>query len=163
MVAIYCANKMSKWLREVKPLPLVANYQNSWNANLFKVEGKNYLLCVHNPTAYCLLFPEIKKADTKNFKNWFLCRLTDQFSFDGIDPALATSFPVEECGFFKTNNQRRTIGILTTWISEIKYSLRLQGVPAMDCFQHVNRAFNKRPVGGKVYTFPVENMREFLL
>lgn len=153
---------MTKWLGAVNPLPENPIAENSWNANQFKIECKNWLICIHNPTAYCLLIPEIKKADMKAFQLWFYPRLSEQFHYDGIEPELAAVFPFSNIEFFKTNNHKRMIGIMNRQFTDLKYSFpRWGGVDNLSLLE-ANHRFNDIPIGPSPYTWPIKEMRGFL-
>jgi len=161
MANIYCTNKMAKWLGSAKSLP-ENPMEYFWNANLFKIERKNWLICVHNPTAYTLFFSEIKKSDLKSFDNMFFLRLKEQMAYEGIDPQLANSFPHSPIDFYKTNNHKRIIGIMNSHVSDVKYSMPYWGGTDNISLLEINYRLNQTPIGPNPYTFPIEEVTKFL-
>ncbi len=153
---------MAMWLGTAQALPENPALENTWNANLFKIERKNWLICVHTPTAYSIVFPEIKKADTKQFELWFYPRLSEQLHRDGIEPELISAYPSSPLVFFKTNNHSRTIGIMTTHVGDLKYMIPRRGGTQNVGLLEINHTINRVPMGPHPYTWPIGSMREFL-
>lgn len=162
MINIFCTNKMSKWLGSVKPIPQFSLKENFWNANLFKVERKNWLVCVHSPTTYCLFFPEIKKSELFAFEPLFYARFLEQLQYEGIAEELPSSISTSPIHFYKTNNNKRAIGILNMQVSDLKYSLPYWGGLDEIGYKEVNNRANCKPIGPNPYSWPNESMKQWL-
>jgi hypothetical protein len=161
MPTIYTSLKMAKWMGPVLPIPENSPVENTWNANIFRVQRKQWLFFIHNPTAFVLLFPEVKKADTVDFEAAFYARWKEQLAFEGIESDLIAKLSPEKVLFHRTNKHFRNIGLMTNHLGDFKYYAG-QLEPHELQVTALNHNFNRVPTGPSPYTFPVKEMRKFL-
>ena len=126
MTAIYCSNKL-KQLIGSSVLDLPVNPKNSllgdWNGHLFSLDKRKCLAFVNNKTYYSLFFTDILKKDLVDFNDLFLSRLIQQLIFDRVTDLGIISLIKQETGnltFFRTNNDKRTIGTMNDLIYQFK-------------------------------------------
>jgi hypothetical protein len=161
MPTIYTSLKMARWIGPVLPLPENPPVEDTWNANLFRVDRKQWLFFIHNPTAFVLVFPEVKKADLQHFDTIFAERFRNQLASEGIGQDLIDRVAVEPVAFYRTNNHSRNIGLMNNHLMNFKY---FRGFPDTEIpsVNRINRWFTNVPTGPSHFTWPVEEMRKFL-
>ena len=110
---LHCTGKMTKWIGKLpKPEP-GTDPSNSWNIDLIKVEGRQWLLAVHYPTCFSLLFSGIRKSQMKDFAGIFHARWVEQMEFEGIlFEKLPAGFLHQPLILQSSNNNRRNLGIM---------------------------------------------------
>lgn len=145
----------------VLPLPENPPVENTWNANIFRVERKQWLFFIHNPTAFVVLVPEVKKSQMKSFQDVFYERWAEQLEYEGIEPELIKGLEPEPVSFYRTNRHFRTIGVMTNHLSDFRYYCgeleQEELIPTV-----LGHKFNGVPTGPHPYTYPIKEMRKFL-
>jgi|GEM_PF-5203346 len=89
-----------------------ADPHDSWNIDRILVERRQWLLAVHYPTCYTLLFAGLKKSQMKDFASLFHARWVAQMEFEGIlFEKLPAGFLHEPINLRSSNN-KRNLGIM---------------------------------------------------
>lgn len=171
MPRIYCTKKLDGFIGNVdQDLPFDIIYRSllDWNAHLFLAERKKCLVFVNNRTAYSVFIFGVSKKDLKNIDELFYGRLIEQLKHDKIindNESFETFFPVEKLKFYKTNNDRKTIGRINDFVSLFKSHLfrKYEGLTNMDIV-HENGLINSTPTGipgeiKKTWSSPVKNLK----
>lgn len=122
---IYCTNKLEKLIgkklmaTEPEPVGLLGN----WNANLFPLSGRKCLILVNDVTYYPIIFLDVLKKDILNFHELIYERLIMQLAFDDISTSEACREKLKaacEPHFLKTNNNRKVLGTINSFIYELE-------------------------------------------
>ena len=171
---IYCTKKLEEFIGNVNqelPSKIIYRSVSDWNAHLFYVERKKCIVFVNNRTAYSVFLVDIKKKDLKNIDLLFYQRLIKQFRHDNINSgnvSFEKHFPVENLKFYKTNNDRKTIGRINDFVGMFKTHLVYKyGELKNMNIVYENGLFNSTPTGKpgevkKTWSNPIENMRNEL-
>lgn len=170
MPRIYCTKKLESFIGNADqdlPSDMIYRSLQDWNAHLFFADRKKCLVFVNNRTAYSLFLADILKKDLKNIDLLFHRRLFEQLKHDNIlntDEAFKSIFPPEELKFYKTNNDRKTIGRINDFVNMFKVHLFYK----YDKFENMNIIYengliNTAPTGipgemKKTWSSPIENM-----
>lgn len=163
MAIIYCTGKMEKWLGKVNPLPEAPQVENTWNTQVLTINRKNWVYCIHNPTAYSLLIPEVKKSEMNKFGSLFYPRLVEQMTIDGIDAELIAKFPQTETVFYKTNNHKRIIGVMNSVLGMLSHYVESKDELDLNSIAYANNRLNKYLIGkGKSYVYALDEMNQYL-
>ena len=95
----------------------------NWNCNYFSIDRKKYLAFTNNKTLYSIFIRDFRNANTSRLSQIFATRLLEQLHFDQIQ--VPESFikqlanKCQEARFFKTNNDKITIGVLNRATSDL--------------------------------------------
>ncbi len=104
---------MSKWIGKLPKPEAGTDPTDSWNIDLIRVERRQWLLAVHYPTCYTLLFSGIRKSQMKDFASIFHARWVEQMNFEGIlFEKLPAGFLNQPLILQSNNNNRRNLGIM---------------------------------------------------
>jgi hypothetical protein len=173
MAIIYCSNKLKTFLGakyfQSSENQLPSPYGH-WNAHLFYVEGKKYLILMHNLTRYSVVLPKVVKADFSDLEALFFPRLLAQMQYDGVGTVaqLADSLrywsPLQ---LAPTNNDKSVLGSLNDFLFrfELQRQYRVDENPGLELLNHL---LNDSPVGSRFNKapdacWPIVNMRKLLL
>lgn len=127
---VHCTAKLGKLLA-VKPVPLPEN-PDTWNAHLFPYNRRKCIIFVHALTGYCLLALDVLKADLRDMPAVFADLLHKQLHGEWpmhtgrIDAWLREQAPAV---IAPTNGDKRTLGIINSYIGDIDYVLERHHPP----------------------------------
>ncbi len=170
MLRIYCTKKLEKFIGNVDqelPSDIIHRSIFDWNAHLFFVERKKCIAFINNRTAYSVFLTDIKKKDLEVIDLYFYRRLINQFRHDKVineNESFEKLFPSGNLKFYKTNNDRKTIGRINDFVDMFKTHLdyKYGELKYMD-ITYENGLFNRTLTGipgetKKTWSNPVENM-----
>lgn len=170
MPRIYCTKKLESFIKDVDhdlPSDLIYRSLLDWNAHLFFAERKKCLVFVNNKTAYSIFMINLLKNDLKHIDVLFHRRLIEQLEYDkiiGTNESCESLFPHEELKFYKTNNDRKTIGRINDFVYMFKSHLfyKYDQLKNMDII-YENGLINSTPTGKpgemkKTWSNPIENL-----
>ena len=104
---------MTKWIGKLPKPEVGADPADTWNIDLIKVERRQWLLAVHYPTCFTLLFSRIRKSQMKDFAGIFHSRWGEQMNFEGIlFEELPAGFLKQPLILQSSNKNRRNLGIM---------------------------------------------------
>ncbi len=171
MLRIYCTKKLEAFIGSVDqelPSDIIHRSIFDWNAHLFSVERKQCIAVINNRTAYSVFLVGIKKKDLKVIDLYFYHRLIQQFRHDkviGENESVEKLFAGGNLKFYKTNNDRKTIGRINDFVYMFKthLSYKYEKLENMDIV-YENGLFNSTPTGKpgenkKTWSRPIENMK----
>ncbi|MBL7889421.1 MAG: hypothetical protein JNL24_07715 [Bacteroidia bacterium] len=172
MTTIYCSNKLKDFIgpTNLKSYDnLTPNKLGDWNAHIFVYGRRKNLILINNISYYTLIFPNIKKADFKNFEDLFIKRLSDQLLFDNIieiehAPILKQRLlPVK---LTTTNNDRKALGTMNEYIFSFRLYMDFFELDSLD-LNHINGKLNDTLVGAsrpqkRDYGRPIEDMKNLM-
>lgn len=172
MIPIYCSNKLSKLGEFSLFTPheeIIEKSIGGWNAQLFILNRKKYIMFVNNKTFYSVIVSCFLKKNLKQLETLFLKRYIEQLIFDKViapvDGLLVqlTHLPLV---FTKTNNDRKTIGTMNDFILNFKFTYDLleeeeNGVKELN--HNINTSpIKTRNISSKKYTTPIADMKVIL-
>lgn len=112
---VYCTGKMTKWIGKLPKPEAGPDPNDTWNIDLIKVEGRQWLLAVHHPTCFTLLFSGVRKSQMKDFASIFHARWVEQMEFEGLlFEQLPAGFLQQPLLLQSSNNNQRNLGIMRT-------------------------------------------------
>jgi len=172
MSRVYCTKKLKDFIgnaEETLPDDFNDIKLSDWNAHLFFVDKRKYIVFVNILTYYSVFIVDIVKKDLKNIDDIFIKRLKEQllqdkiiFDFKNVNFLTGEA----KISFIKTNNNKKVIGRINDFVDMFKIycSVKYGHLNEMDIV-YENGLFNKTPTGKytdvkKTWTNPVENMRE---
>jgi len=171
MLNIYCTKKLQNFIGNVEtelPTDTVQRSLWDWNAHLFFVDRKKCLVFVNNLTAYSIFITDILKKDLQNIDQLFRYRLNEQLQHDKViskHESLELIFQFTGLKFYKTNNDRKTIGRINDFVEMFKTSrfYKYEHLNDMNIV-YENGLFNATPTGKpgemkKTWSSPIENLR----
>lgn len=174
MINIFCTKKLQEFIGVVNTDLHTATTHRSlynWNGHLFYVNRKKCIGLVNNRTGYSVFLTDLRKKDLHNFQSLFYERLKEQLIHDEIRNAkeiLDSLYSMGEIKFYKTNNDRKTIGRLNDFIGMFKRHLfyKYGNIENMH-LTYENGLINNTPTGvpgetRKTWSSPVENMHKML-
>lgn len=172
MTRIYCTKKLQDFLGTVEqnlPSDEFSSELGDWNGHIFWVDKRKCLIFMHNKTNYSIFLSDIVKMDLKKLPELFKNRLLEQLTNDKIIDKTEKSFVDKLCGeltIYKTNNDRRILGMINDFIHIFKssYFRKYENISVMDIV-YENSKINTNPTGKprelkKTWTNPIENLIE---
>jgi len=133
---------------------------NKWNATLFYISHKKCLLLVNSSTFFAVILENIKKSDFNNITKLFIQKFYEQVMYEGIvtDRNTISKF-IGEIDLYPTDNDRVTIGIQTSLITNIEYR-KEPHIPFENWdIRYLNSLLNELPYSQLGWTIPSDNMK----
>ena len=121
---VHCTHKLATFLG-VKPGPLPTD-GDTWNANLFACNGRKCLIIVNAHTCYALLSLDVRKAMLTDLPAFFRDLLAEQLITEWPEHADAIAgylTDVPAAVVARTNNDKRTLGVMNTYVDTLRYVL----------------------------------------
>ena len=124
MTNIHVSNDLKKIISKyVKsdPIKTKNKHLGKWNANLFYKNRGKYLLIINAETKYSFIIPKVKIQELNNITELFCKTLYEQLRFENIpiNNDILRHW-VKNVEFHKTDNDRKTIGVLNYNLGKIK-------------------------------------------
>lgn len=172
MIRIHCSKKLQDFIKNVEtfiPTKDINRSLSDWNAHLFFVDKRKCIIVVNNLTAYSIFITDIVKKDLKNFETLFFHRLEEQLKHDKQNNQLESVesfFQVPRLKFYKTNNDRKTLGRINDFMYNFKGNCFHRYAHLNDInLGYENGLINTTPTGKpgeikKTWSSPIENMNE---
>lgn len=171
MTRIYCSKKLKDFIGNVEEV-LPEDFKNiklsDWNAHLFYVDKRKYLVFVNILTYFVVFIADIVKKDLKNIDEIFLNRLKEQLHQDpffddlNIENLLTDG---NKINFLKTNNNKKAIGRINdyVYIYKVHCQVKYENPSNVDVV-YENKLINEIPTGQysdskKTYTSPIANLK----
>jgi Domain of unknown function (DUF6933) len=172
MTRIYCTNKLQNFfgtVEQVLPSEQFSSEFGDWNGHLFWIEKRKCLIFMNNKTYYSIFFLDILKKDLEDFPILFNKQLVEQLTNDNIinyeNEAFVNAL-CEKLTFYKTNNDRRILGMMNDFIYHFKANFygKYEHLSEMDVIYETS-IINNIPTGKprelkKTWTNPIENLKE---
>lgn len=123
MTTIFCSAKLSKLLKLQRKESSASNEDlfGSWNAHLFPVNGKKFLIFVNKQTLYSIFIADFRVAEFKELHSLLFSTIVLQLKADEMyTPQRAEFFRNHFTGllFSTTDNDKKTIGCINEYILE---------------------------------------------
>lgn len=175
MTRVYCSKKLKDFIGNVEE-ELPEDFNNlklsDWNAHLFFVDKRKYLVFVNILTYFVVFIADILKKDLKNIDEIFLNRLKEQLHQDpffddlNIENLLTDG---NKINFLKTNNNKKAIARINdyVYIFKVHCKVKYENPSDVDVI-HENKLINEIPTGQysdikKTYTSPIENLKRKII
>lgn len=126
MTRVHVSNDLkkvvSKYLNEEEVSDDFDNKRlGKWNATLFYKNRGKYLLLINAKTKFSFIIPNVKVVELEGFTTFFCKNLCQQLRFEEIPVNYDILVRwIKDVTFFKTDNDRKSIGVLTYILSKIK-------------------------------------------
>ena len=123
MINVFCSLKLSKLLNIEKSISVETNFMRDWNAHLFSVAGKKWLIFVNKQTLYSFIIIDVLKKDLKNLSLYFTDMLINQLDRENILTPEFENYLREYdqiANICTTDNDRKTMGSLNDFIYHTK-------------------------------------------
>ncbi|WP_158837567.1 DUF6933 domain-containing protein [Polaribacter sp. L3A8] len=124
MTHIFTTKKLEKIIHKKinKDDFFVENKLGNWNANVFFIAKKKCILFVNSKTFFSVVIPRFSVKDINNLDQLFIDNLHEQLLYENIEIDYKVMLSeIGEIKFNPTNNNRKTIGILTYNIEKMNY------------------------------------------
>ncbi|PQJ72718.1 DUF6933 domain-containing protein [Polaribacter butkevichii] len=124
MTHIFTTKKLEKIIHKKinKDDSFVENKLGNWNANVFFIAKKKCILFVNSKTFFSVVIPRFSVKDINNLDQLFIDNLHEQLLYENIEIDYKVMLSeIGEIKFNPTNNNRKTIGILTYNIEKMNY------------------------------------------
>ena len=172
MTRIYSTKKLQGLIGNVEtelPEDNKTRSLTDWNSHLFFVDKRKCLIFINNLTYYSIFIADIFKKDLAHIDKIFFLRLNEQLRHDKIinnSESIESIFQVNGLKFYRTNNDRRTIGRINDFVYMFKTHClyKYDHLKNMDIV-YENGLINTTPTGKpdelkKSWSSPVQNMFE---
>ncbi|MDQ3191687.1 MAG: hypothetical protein M3Q58_08845 [Bacteroidota bacterium] len=172
MTTLFCSNKLENFLGKTQVNSSLSKGENAlgdWNGHLFTSNRKNYLIFVNNKSYYSVILENIKKTDIKNLEYIFINRLVCQLVHDKVienSDSLVIVHKILPVTCSKTNNDKKTLGTLNDFVSQIKYGFN-SSEWVNKKLTHINGYVNQTPTGAgknesRRYGMPIQDMKDLI-
>ena len=161
MIALYCSNKLQKYIgfkdNQIKQATVPA--LNSWNAHLFTINRKKCLFFMNHDTYFSFVVYDIKKPDIKNLDQLFITGFLFELNkLKLITTEQETQLKANFKGVFlhRSINNRIVIGNINSHI-QILENVKYRFENMQDYFN--TETLNRIPMGKINYFYPLELMQ----
>jgi hypothetical protein len=172
MTTIYCSNKLRDLVDQTNLSTVDSSTPNKlgdWNGHIFFCDRRKHLILINNISYYSLIFPDIKKADFKDFESLFISRLTDQLLFDHVielSDVLIIMQRLLPIRLARTNNDRKALGTINEYIFSFRAHTEFFEWNDRD-INYINGKLNDTLVGAsrpgkRDYGRPIDDMKSLM-
>lgn len=162
MLNVFCTHKLASIIDIVAETPTTAENEQQWNAHLVAIGGRKCICFTDKKTLYSILLVDVLKKDLKNIDMIFYSAFMQQIKDDGIyNPELERDYleKFSSVRFFKTDNDRKTMGILREVIIRLKAYCDLKNDKLATARYFAAHTMNGIPLGSRKYVKAKELMR----
>ncbi|MGV8830302.1 MAG: DUF6933 domain-containing protein [Breznakibacter sp.] len=174
MKRVYCSKKLGDYIGSIDQ-NLPHNFSeikpSDWNAHLFILDRKKFVVFVHALTNYTVFIDKILKKDLQNINSIFEERLKSQLVNDNLE-IKAGLFNIlllgQEIEFYRTNNNKQVIGRLNDFVRIFKFHCQYKyDILDKRNVIHENEIINSTPIqltinNKKYWTTPIKEMSELI-
>jgi len=168
MTTIFCSAKLSKLLKIQRKELSKDNVDmiGCWNAHLFYLKGKKFLIFVHKETLYSLIILDFRVDEFKKLHSILYSSLIFQLKADEIySDQRAELFRNHFTGilFSTTDNDRKVIGTINEYILQFSATLEPGKISAKAFKEGLLASYmNEMPMGGINFNSPIEQLNQLL-
>lgn len=123
MINVFCSIKLSKLLNIEKSINIEPNFTTDWNAHLFSVAGKKWIIFVNKQTLFSFIIMDVVKKDLHNLSLLFTEMLIKQLDRENILTSNFESYLREFdqiANICTTDNDRKIMGSLNDFVYHTK-------------------------------------------
>lgn len=171
MTTIYCSNKLKEYFGkhvefttdDTEPCAI-----GDWNAHIFPAGGIKFIVFVNNKSLIHFYVPIEKKAELKFIEPMFLEQYFKVMFLNGIvkEDFEIKSFTntIAPIRFKKTNNDRRTAGVINHYIDQFHYYFNIRDIDfnsdTLAEYNHISNDFIMREKDSSKFFNLLERMKE---
>jgi len=162
MTAIYCSRKLETFIN-TETIPEEINpYDREWSAHLVAIGGRKCVCMVDKKTLYGILLIDVLKKDLPTISSTIYLSFIQQLKGDRIyNPELdgVYSRMFSSVRFFKTDNDRKSMGILNGIIDNLKSYCNTREDKLEAALYFARNTMNGIPFGTRKYKIAKEMMK----
>jgi hypothetical protein len=165
MTHIFTTKKLEKIIhKKIENSDLIDEHiLGNWNANVFYVAKKKCLLFVNSQTFFSVVIPRFSMKDIDKLDALFLDSFYTQLLFEKITVDYKNILDkIGEVTFHSTNNNRKTIGVLTYNIEKLNYFKYDYPVFNASVIREMTQKLNRTPFKQLGWKTPNEKMISLL-
>ncbi|AWA31127.1 hypothetical protein HYN48_14075 [Flavobacterium magnum] len=123
MINVFCSLKLAKLLDIQKTVNVNVNFESDWNAHLFSVAGKKWIIFVNKKTLFSFIIMDVLKKDLNNLSILFTEMLIKQLEREFILTSKYENYLREYdqiANICTTDNDRKIMGSLNDFVYHTK-------------------------------------------